>query len=326
MKHLISLKEQSPEDLLAILDAARKLKAKRLAGEAVDILKNKTLLMLFQKSSTRTRVSFEAAMTELGGHAIFIDARTTQFGLADLKDEIRALMRFGHALMFRALRAEDVLTAASFNRIPVIDGCSEKYHPAQALGDVLTMAEHSGGLEKIKKVVWLGIENNVSNTLKLACAKLGVPIVICSPEKDTASIDEDLNKIADATGKVSYITDLADALDGANYVHTDTWMNMEFFDTTVLTLSGVERVGGSKVKPEYKDEYERRKKVFGPYQLNAALIDKYAPRAKIMHCMPCHVGYEITRDAIDHKNSIIFDQAENRLHIEKGILTWLLKA
>ncbi len=332
MKHLISLKEQTREDLLDILELARKLKKQRAGGKLTDYLKNRTLIMLFQKTSTRTRLSFEAAMTELGGHAIFLDQRTSQIGLADFGDEVKAIMRFGQVLMFRALRAADVIKAASFDQIPVIDACSEKYHPAQALGDMLTMIEHSGGpalnvvegLEKVKKVVWLGIENNVSNTLKLACAKLGIHFVIVAPEADPASVDEELNKMADATGFVSRTLDLKEALAGADYVHTDTWLNMEFFDSTGSTLSEVERVHGSHVKPEFTEELERRKKLFMPYQLNAHLIDAYAPKAKIMHCMPCHIGYEISRDAIDHKNSVIFDQAENRLHIEKAIIMWLL--
>lgn len=312
MRHLISLKEQSKKDILEILDLAQKLKAKREAGELTNYLSNKTLLMLFQKTSTRTRLSFEAAMTELGGHAIFLDARTSQLALTDFGDEIRAIMRFGAILMFRALKAADVERAASYNLIPVIDGCSEKYHPAQALGDILTMMEHSHGLSNIKKVVWLGIENNVSNTLMLACAKLGILFTIIAPEIDKASIDVELNKQAGAAGIVKRTLDIAEGLRGADYVHTDTWVNMEFFE-------------GGKIKPEFSAEYERRKKVFLPYQLNAKLINTYAPSAKIMHCMPCHIGYEISRDAVDHKNSIIFDQAENRMHIQKAILMWLLE-
>ncbi len=310
MRHLVSLKEQSKDDILAMLDSALKLKAKRNAGELTDFLPDKTLLMLFQKTSTRTRLSFEAAMTELGGHAIFLDMRTSQFGLSDFGDEIRAVMRFGHALMFRALKSSDVIKAASYDQIPVIDGCSEKYHPCQALSDILTMAEKSGGIEKVKKIVWLGIENNVSNTLKLACARLGIEVVLAAPEADAGSIDEELNKQAEATGKVSRSVDLKSALEGADYVHTDAWLNMEFFEN-------------GKVRPEFQKEYERRKKVFAPYQLNAKLIDTFTPKAKIMHCMPCHIGYEITRDAIDHSNSVIFEQAENRLHMQKAILLWL---
>lgn len=311
MKHLISLKEQSKQDLLDILNLAIKVKAKYKKGELTNILPNKTLIMFFQKSSTRTRLSFEAGMTELGGHGIFLDARTTQFALTNFEDEIRAVMRFGDILMFRALKAEDVQKAAGLNAIPVIDACSEKYHPCQALGDILTMMEHSNGLENIKKITWLGIENNVSNTLKLACCKLGIKVAIAAPLANPQSVDEELNKQAEATGLVTKTLDLKKAMDGTNYVHTDTWVDMEFFKD-------------GKVVPEFKAEYDKRVKMFMPYQLSTTMIKTYAPTAKIMHCMPCHIGYEITRHAIDHANSIIFDQAENRKHIQKAIMLWLL--
>lgn len=311
MKHLISLKEQSREDILKLLEIAKKIKAKRNAGEVTNLLPNQTLVMLFQKTSTRTRLSFEAGMTELGGHGIFLDSRTSQLGLAEFGDEIQAIMRFGQVLMFRALKAEDVIKAASYNRVPVIDACSEKYHPAQALSDLLTMAEKSGGIENVKKITWLGVENNVSNTLMLACAKLGIKVAICTTEANAQSIDPELNAMAEATGNVLRTTDLAEALKDSDYVHTDTWMDMEFFDN-------------GKVKPSFQEEYERRKAMLMPYQLNANIIDTYAPQAKIMHCMPCHVGYEISRDAIDHKNSVIFDQAENRMHMQKAMILWLL--
>ena len=312
MQHLISLKEQSKKDLLDILSISAKIKSRRKKGKSTDYLADKTLIMLFQKTSTRTRLSFEAGMTELGGHAIFLDSRTSQFSLTDFGDEIKAVMRYGSVLMFRALKASDVIKAASYNQIPVIDACSEKYHPCQALGDMLTMIEHSNGLNKIKKIAWLGIENNVSNTLKLLCAKLGIEIAIISPKRHEPSIDKELDDIADKSGKVIYTTDLKKGLKNARFVHTDTWMDMEFFEK-------------GKVRPEYKNEYESRLKMFKPFQLNAKLINQYCPQAKIMHCMPCHVGYEISRDAIDHKNSVIFDQAENRMHVQKGIIIWLLQ-
>lgn len=312
MRHLISLKEQSREDILNILEIAKKIKFKRQAGELTNYLPNQTLVMLFQKTSTRTRLSFEAGMTELGGHGIFLDARTSQLGLSDFGDEIQAIMRFGQVLMFRALKAADVIKASSYNRIPVIDACSEKYHPAQALSDLLTMSEKSGGIENVKKITWLGVENNVSNTLMLACAKLGIKVAIAAPEANTQSVDQELNTMAKATGNVMRTTNLEEALQDSDYVHTDTWMDMEFFEN-------------GQVKPEFQTEYDRRKNIFMPFQLSAKLIDTYAPKAKIMHCMPCHVGYEISREAIDHKNSIIFDQAENRLHMQKAMIMWLLE-
>lgn len=312
MKHLISLKEQTKEDILEILEMTKRLKERREQGELISCLAGKTLIMLFQKTSTRTRLSFEAAMTELGGHAIYLDARATQLSIVDFKDEIRAIMRFGQVLMFRARKAADVEYAASLNQIPVIDGCSEKYHPAQSLGDIFTMMEKAGGLDKIKKVVWLGIENNVSNTLMLACTKLGIKFCLAAPVVDKESVDEELNKQAIATGLVTRTSDSAEALNGADFVHTDTWLNMEFFDK-------------GAVRPEFQKIYTERKRMLAPHQLSAGLIEKYAPQAKIMHCMPCHVGYEISQDAINHPNSVIFDQAENRLHVQKAILLWLLK-
>ncbi|MBD3362154.1 ornithine carbamoyltransferase [Candidatus Dojkabacteria bacterium] len=312
MRHIISLKEQSKEDILKMLDMAIKLKEKRNKGEMKSYLPQKTMIMFFEKSSTRTRLSFEAGMTELGGHAIFLDKRTSQFSKTDFGHEIQAVMRYADILMYRAKKAENVEKAASFDAVPVIDACSEKYHPAQALSDILTMAEHADGIENVKKIVWLGIENNVSNTLKLACAKLGIEVVLAAPEVDPDSVDEDLDKQAEDTGNVKKILDLEEALEDADYVHTDTWINMEFFNDD------------GSVKDSFKDEYDRRIDTFKPYQLNAEIIDKYAPEAKIMHCMPCHLGYEISRDAVEHDNSVIFDQAENRMHMQKAMILWQL--
>ncbi|MFH1790219.1 MAG: ornithine carbamoyltransferase [bacterium] len=312
MRHLISLKEQSKEDILSILNLAQKIKTKRNLGGLTNYLTNKTMIMLFQKGSTRTRLSFEAGMTELGGHSIFVDSKTTQFSLTDFADEIQAVMRFGQILMFRAMKAADVELASSFNQIPTIDACSEKYHPAQALSDLLTMVEHSNGFENIKKITWLGIENNVSNTLKLMCAKLGIKIFIVAPDINLPSVDNELNQQADLTGNITKTLNLEEALTDTDYVHTDTWMDMEYFTD-------------GQVKEGMKTEFEQRKNKFMPFQLNAKIINQYAPNAKIMHCMPCHIGYEISRDAIDHPNSIIFDQAENRMHAQKGIIMWLLE-
>lgn len=309
MKHLLTLKDYSPDEIKEIVNKAIEIKAN--PEKYADVLKNKTLIMLFQKTSTRTRLSFETGMTQLGGHAVFLDSRTTQMSLSDFKDEIQAVMHFGDILMFRAKKFADVEIAASFNKIPVIDACSEKYHPCQALGDILTMAEKSGGIDEIKKITWLGIENNVSNTLMLACAKLGIDVYIAAPKADPDSIDKELDKMAVDTGRIHRTLDLNEALENSDYVHTDTWINMEFFEE-------------GEVRPEFKTEYENRLEMFKPYQLNARLLKKNKCEAKIMHCMPCHVGYEISRDAIDHPNSIIFDQAENRMHIQKAIILHLL--
>tara|TARA_Y100000310_G_C20555062_1_gene750089 strand:- start:550 stop:1176 length:627 start_codon:yes stop_codon:yes gene_type:complete len=198
--------------------------------------------------------------------------------------------------------------------IPIINALCEKYHPCQALGDVLTMIEKSGGTIddfRGKKVVWVGIGDNVSNSLTVAVTKLGAKMVLCAPEQDKISIDEALIEQAHSTGLYEETTDVSCVAD-ADFVHTDTWINMEFFDKNGLVV------------PEFQDEFEKRKKKLLPFQLNKALLDKHNSDAKIMHCMACHPPYEITRDAIDHPNSIIFDQAENRLHIQKAIILHLL--
>ncbi|MFC2143545.1 ornithine carbamoyltransferase, partial [Candidatus Aenigmatarchaeota archaeon] len=276
-------------------------------------LKQKTLIMLFQKTSTRTRLSFEAGMTQLGGHAIFMDYRTTQIKISDFFDEIRAIMKFGDVLMFRTLKHQNLVDAASVNAIPVVNALCEKYHPCQASADVMTMVEKCGGLNKIKgkRVVYFGIANNVSNSLIMACTKLGMSVTLCVPEKNPASHDPELEKIAKKSGLYEETNDVSCVKD-ADFAYTDTWIDMEFFDMMGNVVS------------EYKKEYERRKKALMPFQLNKKLLDKYKSKAKIMHDMPIHPDYEISRDAIDHKNSIIFDQAENRLHAQKAIMLWLM--
>ena len=312
IRHLLTLKDWSKDEIEEIINKA--IVIKKNPEKYYDILKNKTMIMLFQKTSTRTRLSFETGMTQLGGHAIFLDWRTTQFLIADFIDEIRATMRFGDILMYRPLKHQSLVEAAKVAKIPIINALCEKYHPCQALGDALTMVEKSGGSVKDfkgKKVVWLGMANNVSNSLVQACTKLGAKIILCIGEKDSAAVDKELENEAKKTGLYKETTDLS-CLKEADFVYTDAWINMEFFDKN------------GNVVERFKKELERRKKVLLPFQLNKALLEKYKSKAKLMHNMACHVGYEITRDAIDHPNSIIFDQAENRLHAQKAIILKLL--
>jgi len=309
---MLTLKDWTSEEIKDILEKAIEIKKNPSVWN--NVLKGKTMIMLFEKTSTRTRLSFEAGMTQLGGHAIFLDKRTTQFMIADFIDEIRATMRFGDILMYRPLKHQSLVEAARFDRMPVINACCEKYHPCQALADALTMIEKSGETLdsfKGKKVVWLGIGNNVSNSLVQVCTKLGAKITLCIAEKDLSAIDPELERQAMETGLYQE-TDALNSLHDADFVHTDTWINMEFFDKN------------GKMIEKFKGEFERRKKTFMPLQLNKALLDKYESKAKIMHCMACHVDYEISRDAIEHPNSIIFDQAENRLHVQKALILKLL--
>ncbi len=304
--NLLTLKDWSPKLIREVIEKAIEIKKK--SEKYSDILKNKTLIMLFEKSSTRTRLSFEAGMTQLGGHGIFLDKRTTQFAIADFKDEIRATMRFGDGLMYRPMKNESLVIAAEEGNIPVINACCEKYHPCQGLGDALTMIEKSGGSIddlKGKKVVWMGIANNVSNSLVMACTKLGAKITMCIAEKDKGAYDKELEKQAKETGLYEETKDVSCVKD-ADFVHTDTWLNMEFFNPD------------GSAKEEFKDEFERRKKTFMPYQINKELME--GSNAKIMHCMPVHIGYEMTKDAMDDERSVILDQAENRMHIQKAII------
>lgn len=300
---LLTLKEWDSEIIKQVIDKAIEIKNDKQGY--YDILKNRTMIMYFEKASTRTRLSFEAAMTELGGHAIFLDKRTSQVSISELKDEIRAMARYADIIMARVKKHKTLVEMVENIDIPVINGCCEKYHPCQALADAMTMIEHEGDLRG-KKLVWLGIANNVSNSLLMTCVKLGAKVTLCIPEKDPDAIDSNLEEKAKKTGLYEETTDLSEIKD-ADFVYTDTWINMEFI-----------------ADPNFAAEKERRVKALTPFQLNKSLLDKYGCKAKLMHCMPCHIGYEITRDAIEHPNSIIFDQAENRLHLQKAVILKLL--
>lgn len=300
---MLNLNDYTSGDIKKIIKKA--IEIKKNPKRYYSVLNNKTLVMYFEKSSTRTRLSFEAGMTQLGGHAIYLDKKTTQVSISELKDEIRAIERFCAIIMARTLKNSTLHVMADNISVPLVNGCGNMYHPCQALGDAMTMIEHGGSL-KGKKIVWLGIGNNVSNSLVNVCTKLGASITLCIAEKDKDAVDSGLEKAAKKTGLYKETKDFS-CLKNADFVHTDTWINMEFM-----------------TDPKFKKEKQRRLKVFKPYQLNKALLEKYSSKAKIMHCMPCHIGYEISRDAVDHPDSLIFDQAENRMHVQKAVILYLL--
>jgi ornithine carbamoyltransferase len=302
VNHMLNFKNWSGAELVKLLELAVRVKQDRKSyWSALDHL---TLGMIFQKTSTRTRVSFEAAMTQLGGHAINLDWRSTNLVLAELKDEIRYLSRNVDAIMARVLTFEQVTEMAEYSRVPVINGCDNRYHPSQALADYLTILEHKGKLEGVK-LVYAGIHNNVANSLIEAGTKLGVKVIMVTPEFNEASRDEELLADAVKSGLYEHTLDLAGAVAEADVVYTDTWVDMEFF-----------------MDPKFEAEKNRRIAKMLPYQLNEALLRR--SKALIMHDMPIHPGYEIDRWSIEHPNSIIFDQAENRMHAEKAILLTLL--
>ena len=260
--------------------------------------------MIFQKTSTRTRVAFEVAATQLGGHGLFIDWRTTNFTLADISDEIRYLSRNVDCIMARLLYNSDLMKMANASRVPVINGCDEKYHPSQALADLITIKEKKGTL-KGAKLVYIGVHNNVCNSLIEGCTKTGVKLTTVTPIFNEAASDDELLAEAKKTGLWQSTLDAKKAVKDADFVYTDTWIDMEFF-----------------TDPKFAAEKEKRIKLMMPYQINAELLK--GSNAYIMHDMPIHRGYEISAEAIENPKSVIYEQAENRLYAAKAILLKLM--
>ena len=301
-RHLIKFKDWSRDELLEIID--KSMDVKRNPEKYRSALEGKSLAMIFQKTSTRTRVYFEVAMTQLGGHAIYLDWRTTQFVLADIRDEVRYLSRNVDCIMARLLKNSDLMLMAEASRVPVINGCDEKYHPCQAITDLMTMKEKKGTLEGVK-LVYIGVHNNVCNSLIEICTKLGVEITTVTPIIHEPAIDHQLLEEAKKSGFYKTETDVKKAVKDADFVYTDTWVDMELF-----------------LDPKFKEEKEKRIKLMMPYQVNSQLLAE--SKALIMHDMPIHRGYEISGEAVESPRSIIYEQAENRLYTAKAILLKLL--
>jgi ornithine carbamoyltransferase len=302
-RDLLTLKELSPKEINDIIDLG--INIKKNPENYSTKLKDKSLAMIFQKTSTRTRISFEVGMTQLGGHAIYLDWMKTQFVMADIKDEAKVVSRYVDCIMTRLLRHADLLEIAKGSEVPVINGLCEKYHPCQTLGDLMTIKEHKGKLNGLK-LVYLGIGNNVSNTLSLGCIRTGMHFTLCVPEIDPLSIDKELLNELKASGLYNEEKDPKKAIKDADIVYTDTWINMEVF-----------------LDPKFEEEKQRRIKLLMPYQVNKKLLE--GSNALVMHDLPAHRGYEIDDYAMACPRSIIFDQAENRLHSQKAILLTLIK-
>jgi len=300
--HLIHFKNLSGQQLLEIIDKA--IEVKQNPGKYRDALDGKSLAMIFQKTSTRTRVSFEVAMTQLGGHALYIDWRTTNFTIADIYDETQYLSRNVDCIMARLLRNADLQVMAKASRVPVINGCDEKYHPSQAIADLMTMKEKKGKLKGLK-LVYIGVHNNVCNSLIEGCTKTGVKITTVTPIFNEPSRDDELLEEAKKTGLYETTLDVKEAVKDADFVYTDTWVDMEFF-----------------TDPKFAAEKEKRIKLMMPYQINSELLR--GSNAYVMHDMPIHRGYEISADIIESPKSIIYEQSENRLYSAKAILLKLL--
>jgi len=300
--HLINFKDLSSQQLTEMIDKGIGIKHNPQRYQKT--LEGKSAALIFQKTSTRTRVSFEVAMTQLGGHALFIDWRTTNFALADIGDETQYLSRNVDCIMARLMRNADLQTMAKASRVPVINGCDEKYHPSQVIADLITVKEKAGKL-KGAKLVYIGIHNNVCNSLVEGCTKTGVKITTVTPIFNEPTRDDGLLEDAKKTGLWETTLDVKEAVKDADFVYTDTWVDMEFF-----------------TDPKYAAEKEKRVKIMMSYQINNELLKK--SKAYVMHDMPIHRGYEITADAIESPKSIIYEQSENRLYSAKAILLKLL--
>lgn len=300
--HLINFRNLTGQQLTEMIDKGIEIKHNPKKYESA--LESKSAALIFQKTSTRTRVSFEVAMTQLGGHALFIDWRTTNFAMADISDEVQYLSRNVDCIMARMMKNADLTRMADASHVPVINGCDEKYHPSQAIADLITVKEKKGKL-KGAKLVYIGIHNNVCNSLIEGCTKTGVKITTVTPIFNEPTRDDDLLKKAQKTGLWETNQDVKAAVKDADLVYTDTWVDMEFF-----------------TDPKYASEKEKRVKLMMPYQINKELLK--GTNAFVMHDMPIHRGYEITSDVIESSKSVIYEQGENRLYSAKTIFLKLL--
>lgn len=304
VKHLLSMQDLSPNEIEAILDDAAGLKEKLRRGEPHELLQGKTLGMIFEKPSLRTRVTFETGMTQLGGHAIYLAPADIQLGKREsVPDAARNLSRWVDAVMARLFKHDIIVELARHSSVPVINGLTDLHHPCQTLGDLLTIREHKGKLRGLK-LAWVGDGNNVCNSLLLGCTLVGMNISAVCPHgyEPDASVVKQAKKNAEKSGaKLELLTNPKKAVAGADVIYTDVWVSM-----------GQEK------------EAKRRMRAFKGYQVNAQLLKLAKPNAIVMHCLPAHRGQEITDEVIDGPRSVVLDQAENRMHAQKALLVSLL--
>jgi ornithine carbamoyltransferase len=301
VRHFLDLIDIPKDDLRGMIEASRAIKAKRKSGAADRPLAGRTLAMIFERPSTRTRVSFEVAMRQLGGDAIMLTADEMQLGRGEtIGDTARVLSRYVDAIMIRTLDHEALAELARYATIPVINGLTRRSHPCQVLADVMTFEEHRGPIRG-KTVAWSGDCNNVLASWMHAAERFEFALRVASPpELKPKKWLADWAKAADAD--IAIGTDPEAAVKGADCIVTDTWVSM-----------------GDK-------NGQRRHNLLKRYQVNARLMAKAKPEAVFMHCLPAHRGEEVTDEVIDGPQSVVFDEAENRLHAQKGILAWCLHA
>lgn len=300
-KDMLSIHDLSVDEVQEILALAKELKAKQKAGVPHKILEGKTLGMIFEKSSTRTRVSFETGMYQLGGQALFLSNRDLQLGRGEpIRDTARVLSRYLDGIMIRTFGHDRVEELAKWADIPVINALTDLLHPCQVLTDLLTIEEYKGKNLKGLKMAYVGDGNNMTNSFLYGCAKVGMTFVAATPEdyRPDATVFKNALEDAKETGaSLSLVTDPYEAVKDADIVVTDTWASM-----------------GQEA------EHEARKKIFAPYQVNKELLEGADKRVIVMHCLPAYRGEEITEEVLEANADVIFDEAENRLHTQKAIM------
>lgn len=301
MNDLLTIKEWTNIEILSLLDLADKIKSNPTQFSLE--LRNKILAMLFQKSSTRTRISFESGIYQLGGNAIYLDWRTTNLHLGELKDEITCMDKYVDLILARVHEHKTLEIIRDASSVPVINGLSNLYHPCQILSDLMSIREKFGSFSDIE-VVWVGDGNNVCHSLIIGCIKLDIPISVATPSKYRPH--EDIINWVKKEGKdksLKLYEDPREAVVNANIVYTDTFVSIG-----------------------QESETEERLKVFKPYQINSELLSYIKEKEYyVMHCLPAHRGVEITDKILDSKESIVFLQAENRLHLQKALMVKLLE-
>lgn len=303
-KSIVSLSLLTREEIDQILKKSKILKDQLLHGKNLYPLRGKTLAMIFEKPSTRTRVSFEVGMWQLGGYALYLSSNDLQLGRGEtIADTARVLSRYVDGIMARVFSHQTILELEKYSKVPIINGLSDFTHPCQGLADLFTIYEKKGHLAGLK-LAYLGDGNNVAHSLLFGCSKVGIDITLACPkgyEPNPEVVEKAKREGRRSGSKVQLTHDPMEAVKKADIVYTDVWTSM-----------GKEK------------ESEKRRKVFRPYQVNEGIVKGAKKDYIFMHCLPAHRGEEVTDEIADSKNSVIFDQAENRLHTQKAILTLLL--
>lgn len=304
-KDLISIHDLSVDEVFEILDFAAELKTMQKSGIPHKILEGKTLGMIFEKSSTRTRVSFETGIFQLGGTGLFLSNRDLQLGRGEpIKDTARVLSRYLDGIMIRTFGHERILELAKYADIPVINGLSDLLHPCQVLTDLLTIREHKGKNFRSLKMAYVGDGNNMTNSYLYGAAKVGMTLAVATPKNYRPNEEVFSNALKDSekTGaELSWTENPAEAVKDADIIATDTWASM-----------------GQEA------EHDERKKIFAPYQVNSELLKNANKGAIVLHCLPAYRGEEITEEVFENNANVIFDEAENRLHVQKSIMALLM--